>query len=772
MSKKKDPARIEPFTGPAGGWHALQSSAKHLLASHNPVGGARALLKANQPEGFDCPGCAWGETPNGSAVDFCENGVKAVAWEATSLRVDREFFAKHSISSLLERDHHWLEAQGRLTEPMWRADGSDHYQPISWQSAFDLIGASLRQLPDPNQALFYTSGRTSNEAAFLYQLFVRMYGTNNFPDCSNMCHEASGIALKETIGIGKGTVTFDDFDHADAIFVIGQNPGTNHPRMLATLSAASKRGATIVAINNLRERGLQKFAHPQSPKDMLLASSTPISRFYLTPMLGGDMALLRGVAKLLLQWDDEAAADGKPAVLDHTFIAEHTQSYIAYKQAVEATPWEQIISQAGVARDDIEKLARIYASSERTIITWAMGITQHKHSVDTVAEISNLLLLRGNIGKPGAGACPVRGHSNVQGDRTMGINEAPSDEFLDRLGEVFDFKPPRAHGYNTVQAIEAMENRNAAVFIGMGGNFAAATPDTARTERALGNCALTVQISTKLNRSHLITGKQALILPCLGRTEFDLQSGGQQFITVEDSMSMVHASTGSNEPASETLMSEPAIVCGMAQATLGSAKVDWQAFAASYDRIRSKISATIPGFEDFNVRVREPHGFYLGNSAAEREWHTESGKAQFRATCLPPQLPHEIAQQQSGEKVLTLQTMRSHDQYNTTIYGLDDRYRGIYGQRKVLMMNAADITAQGFADGDLVDVFTVADDGIERSVQAFRITRYDIPAGNCAAYYPETNPLVPLSSYGDRSYTPTSKAIPVVLRKSGIWSET
>jgi molybdopterin-dependent oxidoreductase alpha subunit len=762
---KKDKPRIEPFDGPAGGWHSLQSSAKHLLASHNAIGGARALLKANQPEGFDCPGCAWGEAPKAGVVDFCENGVKAVAWEATSQRADREFFAQHSIPSLLQHDHYWLETQGRLTEPMWRAEGHDYYQPISWDAAFTLIGDTLRNLPDPNQALFYTSGRTSNEAAFLYQLFVRMYGTNNFPDCSNMCHEASGIALKETIGIGKGTVTFDDFDHADAIFVIGQNPGTNHPRMLATLSAASKRGATIVAINNLRERGLQKFAHPQSPRDMLLASSTPISRFYLTPHLGGDMALLRGVAKLLLHWDETAATNDKPAVLDHAFIAEHTTGFAAYKFAVEATPWDKIVAQSGVAREDIEKLAHIYANSERTIITWAMGITQHKHSVDTIAEISSLLLLRGNIGKRGAGVCPVRGHSNVQGDRTMGINEAPDDEFLDRLGATFEFAPPRAHGYNTVQAIEAMESRAATVFIGMGGNFAAATPDTLRTERALGNCALTVQISTKLNRSHVITGKQALILPCLGRTERDLQAHGQQFITVEDSMSMVHASTGSNTPASDSLLSEPAIVCGMAHATLGSEKVDWQAYAANYDRIRSKISATIAGFEDFNVRVREPHGFYLGNSAAGRSWKTASGQAQFRGTQLPQQLPHEIAQRQSREKVLTLQTMRSHDQYNTTIYGLDDRYRGIYGQRKVLMMNADDIAMLGFTDGDLVDIHTVAADAIERCVQAFRITKYDIPAGNCAAYYPETNPLVPLSSYGDRSYTPTSKAIPVIVRR-------
>jgi len=760
-----DKPRIEPFDGPAGGWHALKSSAKHLMASHNAVVGAKTLLKANQPEGFDCPGCAWGETPKTGAIEFCENGVKAVAWEATSLKVDAEFFARHSLSDLRVRDHHWLEAQGRLTEPMWREPGSDFYQPISWPAAFELIGNTLRALPDPDQALFYTSGRTSNEAAFLYQLFVRLYGTNNFPDCSNMCHEASGIALKDTIGISKGTVTFDDFDHADAIFVIGQNPGTNHPRMLATLSAASKRGATIVAINNLRERGLQKFAHPQNAKEMLLASSTQISRFYITPHLGGDMALLRGVAKLLMQWDDDAKAAHAPAVLDHMFIRQHSCDFDAYRIAVTATPWEKIIAQSGVGFDDIEKLARIYAASNNTIITWAMGITQHRHSVDTICEISNLLLLRGNIGKRGAGACPVRGHSNVQGDRTMGINEAPSDAFLDSLERHFAFKAPRVHGYNTVQAIEAMENSAARVFIAMGGNFAAATPDTDCTERALMQCDLTVQISTKLNRSHVIAGKQALILPCLGRTERDDQGSGHQFITVEDSMSMVHASCGSNDPASEQLLSEPAIVAGIAKATLGNVRINWDRYIADYDLIREDIGATISGFENFNERVRAPHGFYLGNSAAERRWHTTSGKAQFSTTQLPDALVSEIAQRTSSAKVLTLQTMRSHDQYNTTIYGLDDRYRGIYGQRQVLMMNAGDIAELGLKDGDLVDIFTATDDDITRSVSGFRVTQYDVPAGNCAAYYPETNPLVPLSSYGERSFTPTSKAIPVTLRR-------
>ncbi|MFT3931801.1 MAG: FdhF/YdeP family oxidoreductase [Spongiibacteraceae bacterium] len=795
---EKDETRIEPFDGPAGGWSALKSSAKHLLASHNVINGTRALLKANQPEGFDCPGCAWGEAPNSGAVDFCENGVKAVAWEATSARADAEFFARHSLTDLSSRDHHWLESQGRLTEPMFRAKNSDHYIPISWDAAFALIVQELHALSDPNQLLLYTSGRTSNEAAFLYQLFGRVFGTNNFPDCSNMCHEASGIALEECIGVGKGTVTFDDFDHADAIFVIGQNPGTNHPRMLATLSAAAKRGATVVAINTLRERGLQKFAHPQNPKEMLLATSSPISRFYITPQLGGDMALLRGVAKFILQWDDEARARGEPSLLDHEFISTHTIGFEGYRAAVAATSWQKIVEQSAVPLTEIEKLAQVYAQSRNTIITWAMGITQHKHSVDTVAEICHLLFLRGNFGRRGSGACPVRGHSNVQGDRTMGITEAPSRDFLERLGAEFNFAPPSAHGYNTVQAITAMADGEARVFIGMGGNFAAATPDTEATERALKKCALTVQISTKLNRSHTVTGEQALILPCLGRTERDQQACGNQFITVEDSMSMVHGSTGTNEPASPHLLSEPAIVCGIANAVLGNAIIDWKNYAADYDRIREKIAAVIPGFEQFNTRVRTPHGFYLGNAAAKREWLTPSGRAQFRATQLPVALPREIAlakllthQLQADKlqahdlqahdlkaqpatqistnapaKVFTLQTLRSHDQYNTTVYGLDDRYRGVYGGRKVLMMCSADIAELNLNDGDLIDIFTVADDGIERSVSAFRLTQYDIPRGCCAAYYPETNPLVPLSSYGDRSFTPTSKAIPVIIKRS------
>ncbi|HUH37265.1 MAG TPA: FdhF/YdeP family oxidoreductase, partial [Spongiibacteraceae bacterium] len=720
----------------------------------------------NQPRGFDCLGCAWGETPEAGRVDFCENGVKAVAWETTRDLVDAAFFARHSVDALRQRDGHWLESQGRLAQPMHLAPGASHYRPISWEDAYALIASHLRALPDPNQALFYTSGRTSNEAAFLYQLMVRLYGTNNFPDCSNMCHEASGVALSETLGVGKGTVRMEDFELTDAIFVIGQNPGTNHPRMLATLADAAKRGATIVAVNPLRERGLQRFANPQKPRDMLLASSSAISRHYLTPRLGGDMALIRGMAKYLFAWDAQRRRKYQPALLDDVFIGAHTQGIDAYRAQVEATDWAQIIEQSGLARDDIELAARIYAGNERVIITWAMGLTQHQHSVATIQEISNLLLLRGNIGRPGAGACPVRGHSNVQGDRTMGINEAPDAAFLDRLGAVFGFEPPRAPGHNTVQAIQAMERGDARVFIAMGGNFAAATPDTARTERALQGCALTVQISTKLNRSHLMTGREALILPCLGRSDRDRQASGEQFITVEDSMSMVHASQGVVAPASAELRSEPAIVAGMAQALLGDRPVDWGWYIADYDRIRDAIAAVLPAFADFNARVRRPRGFYLGNSAARREWHTAGGRARFMAHPLPAQLPRQRAQAHSDQPLLTLQTLRSHDQYNTTVYGMDDRYRGIYGQRRVLMMNPADIAAHGLQDGDLVDIHSINDDAIARSVHGFRVVAYDTPSGCCAAYYPETNALVALDSCGDRSFTPASKAVVVRVVKA------
>lgn len=751
---------IRKYAPPAGGWGALKSSAKHLMQSENSVKGVKALLRANQPGGFDCPGCAWGDSEKAGKVDFCENGVKAIAWEATSKRVDATFFKQHSITELKNWDDHSLEKSGRLTEPMYYDGVHDHYQPISWQQAFSVIAGKLNQLSSPNEALLYTSGRASNEVAYLYQLFGRVLGTNNFPDCSNMCHEASGVGMTRSLGTGKGTVTMDDFEHADAIFVFGQNPGTNHPRMLGTLRKASKRGATIVSINNLKERGLQKFTDPQSAKEMILFTGTKISGYYFTPRLGGDMALLRGVAKCLFERFEQ-----DNSVLDMDFINEHCHDFEEYKRSVELSTWDKILGQCSLTRADIEQITDIYTSSKKVIFTWAMGITQHRHSVATVRELVNVLMLRGNIGKKGAGACPVRGHSNVQGNRTVGINEKPSMELLDSLEKKYSFTAPRNAGFNTVESIQAMLTGKAKVFIALGGNFAAATPDTNRTYQALQQCDLTVQISTKLNRSHLMTGKNALILPCLGRTEIDRQTSGEQGITVEDSMSMVHCSRGQNEPASELLRSETAIIAGIATAAVGNDIVGWHTLASDYALIRDEISAVIPGFDNYNEKIKAGRGFYLQNFAAKRQWNTPQNKAMFSAADLPIKLSHEIAKDNTKNHVFTLQTLRSHDQYNTSIYGMDDRYRGVYGERKVIFINADDMAILSLTSGDLVKITTVSTDNVARAVTDFKVIEYDIPVGCIAAYYPETNPLVPLESIAEDCGTPTSKSIPVTLEK-------
>jgi molybdopterin-dependent oxidoreductase alpha subunit len=774
MTKKNDKSSAYPH--PAGGWGALKSSAKHLIHSENAAEGIKALLKANKPHGFDCPGCAWGEESSSGKIVFCENGVKAVAWEVTSRRADRDFFAANTIADLSQWGNYKLEKSGRLTEPMYYDGSSANYKPVSWDFAFETIAKQLKALNSPNEALFYTSGRTSNEAAYLYQLFGRALGTNNFPDCSNMCHEASGVGLSETIGTGKGTVTMEDFDKADAIFVFGQNPGTNHPRMLGTLRKASKRGAHIVSINNLKERGLQRFADPQSPKEMLICSSTTISQHYITPRLGGDMALVRGIAKSLFERSIE-----DPTLIDKIFIEQHCSNFSDYQQQVEQTPWDKIIEQSGVCRKEIEQLTHIYANSRATIFTWAMGITQHRHSVATVQELVNLLLLRGNIGKSGAGACPVRGHSNVQGNRTVGINEHPSADFLDALEKNYSFSVPKNSGLNTVDSIHAMLNHKAKVFIAMGGNFAAAAPDTQLTYQALTQCELTVHISTKLNRSHVTPGKQALIIPCLGRTEIDKQLSGEQFITVEDSMSMVHSSQGAKPPAYPSLRSETAIVAGMAYATLGDKDVNWLALAADYSLIREEMSKVLVGFDNFNERIKQKGGFYLQNSASLRQWHTDSKRAIFTSKQLPKALIYEQQRKNKNnkqkDKRLTLQTLRSHDQYNTTIYGMDDRYRGVIGERKVIFMNPEDIKSQGFKEGDWVDITTAATNlnndeetkfnaEHKRQVLRFKIVGYQIPIGCVAAYYPETNPLVPLNSIAKDCGTPTYKSIPINLNAS------
>lgn len=754
--------KIAFYTGPAGGWGALNSVKNALLHQGIAVKGAKTLLSANQPGGFDCPGCAWPDRNHASSFEFCENGAKAVAFEATARRAGPELFAKYTVAELAKQSDFWLEGQGRLTHPMAYDAASDQYRPIAWDDAFALIARHLNALPDPNQAIFYTSGRASNEAAFLYQLFVRQVGTNNFPDCSNMCHEPSGSGMKPQIGVGKGTVTLQDFEQADAIFIFGQNPGTNHPRMLGELRAAHLRGARIVSFNPLRERGLERFADPQSKLEMATFGSTPISTHYFQLRVGGDLPAVKGIMKHVLEQEET-----RGGVLDHVFIAEHTTGFDALANSLRAESWTLLEEESGLTQAQMRAAGDVYIGADRVIACWGMGITQHKYAVNTIQAIVSLLLMRGNIGRPGAGPCPVRGHSNVQGDRTMGIWERPPMALLDRLRDVFGFEPPRAPGVDTVGAIRLMQSGAGQVFFALGGNFAAATPDTFETWKALQRCALTVHVTTKLNRSQVVHGKEALILPCLGRTEIDLQASGPQGVTVEDSMSMVHLSAGINPPASRHLLSEPAIVARLAAATLaGRSSVPWLWLVEDYSRIRDLIGKVFPDFHDFNQRVAVPGGFRLRNAASERVWETDSGKARFYAPVVPRDTPsHQARARHQDTVVFTLLTTRSHDQYNTTIYGLDDRYRGVYGQRRVVFIHPQDIRALGMQDGDWVDIETVwHDDGDQqRRADRFRLVSYDIPRGNLAAYYPETNPLVPLSAVADAAGTPTSKSIPVLL---------
>ncbi|MFP7722722.1 FdhF/YdeP family oxidoreductase [Lysobacter sp. A3-1-A15] len=760
----RDPPQVEPYDKPAGGADAIRSSWQALRGHHVLLKGAHTLLSTNQPAGFDCPGCAWPDRNGHSSFEFCENGVKAVANEATSRRVAADFFAAHPVDELATWDDHALEAQGRLTQPMAYDAGTDRYLPIGWDAAFARIAAALNALASPDEAVFYTSGRTSNEAAFLYQLFVREFGTNNLPDCSNMCHEPSGIALGEQIGSGKGSVTLEDFEHAGAIFVFGQNPGTNHPRMLTELRSAARRGCPIVAFNPLRERGLERFSDPKVPSE-LLGGSTRIASHYFQPRIGGDLAVAMGIAKVVVERD----------AIDPGFIDTHTTGHEALAASLRSVRWADLERESGLSRAQLEGAARVYIDSPATILCWGMGITQHRRSVATIQMLMNLLLLRGNIGRPGAGPCPVRGHSNVQGDRTMGIHEKPDPVLLDRLGEAFGFTPPRADGLDTIGAIEAMRDGRATVFFAMGGNFAAATPDSAQTHAALRRCALTVHVATKLNRSHLVHGRDALILPCLGRTEIDVQAGGPQAVTVEDSMSMVHLSAGMNPPASGHLLSEPAIVARLAEATLPRSRTPWRWLVEDYDRIRERIARVVDGFEDFNARVRVPGGFHLRHPARHLEFPTASGRAGFY---VHPLVDDSAQAAGAGAGAGTrkcearttapfkLTTLRSHDQYNTTVYGLDDRYRGVHGERRVCFANAEDLAALGMADGERVDITSVWHDG-ERTVRGFLLVAYDIPRGCLASYFPETNPLVPLDSHAERARTPTSKSIPVRLARAG-----
>ena len=716
---------------------------------------AETLLRLNQKKGFDCPGCAWPEEDKRHIAEFCENGAKAVAEEATLRRITPAFFAENSVADLAGRSGYWLGQQGRLTTPMLLDGGATHYRPVTWDEAFGVIAEELRALDSPDEAVFYTSGRTSNEAAFLYQAFVRSFGTNNLPDCSNMCHESSGSALTETLGVGKGSVSLADLGKADLILVVGQNPGTNHPRMLSALEKAKRGGTRITAVNPLPEAGLMRFKNPQTPSG-IVGRGTPLADRFLQIKVGGDLALFRAFGKLLLEAED--AAPG--TVLDQEFIAEYTHGFEDYAKAARSTDWPEILDATGLSREEIEAAFQEVRASKRLIVCWAMGLTQHKHAVPTIREVVNVLLLGGHVGRPGAGVCPVRGHSNVQGDRTMGIYEKPKDAFLDAMEAEFGVPMPREHGFDTVDAIRAMRDGRAKVFFAMGGNFVAATPDTDVTEAALRSTALTVQVSTKLNRSHAVHGRRALILPTLGRTEVDRQGGAEQFITVEDSMGLVHASRGRLDPASEALLSEVAIVARLARTVLGAEhSVPWEYLAADYDRIRERIERVVPGFDQFNTRIRRGSGFALPHAPRDsRTFPTATGKANFTANDFEaPVVP---------QGRLLLQTVRSHDQYNTTIYGLDDRYRGIHAGRRVVFVNPDDLKALGIKDGAVVDLVSEWTDGTERRAEAFRVVEYDTARGCAAAYFPETNVLVPLDSTAEVSNTPTSKAIVVRLETS------
>ena len=740
----------------------MYQTARFALREMGVARGFKTLLNVNKKTGFDCQSCAWPSPDDHRQVaEFCENGAKAIADEATTRRVGREFFEQHSLDDLRAQSDLWLGQQGRLTEPVVKRAGATHYEPISWDEAFQLVGSELNALPTPNAAAFYTSGRTSNEAAFLYQLFVRQFWTNNLPDCSNMCHESSGAAMNETLGIGKGCVKLEDFDHADAIFIIGQNPGTNHPRMLSSLASTKARGAKIVSINPLPEVGNFRFKNPQDLKNPLRAGKvffgdgTKLSDLWLPLRINGDVAVLKGMMKEMLAEEEKRPG----SVFDLQFIRDYTAGFEEFVADLRATSWDDIIVSSGLSREQIRAAAEVAMQSKRIICCWAMGLTQHRNAVATIQEIVNFLLLGGNIGRKGAGPCPVRGHSNVQGDRTMGIWERMNDRFLDKLGAEFGFAPPREPGADTVETIKQMHDGRIRVFVGMGGNFLSATPDTEFTAKGLQRCRLTVHVSIKLNRSHLITGEIALILPCLGRTEIDRQASGEQFVTVEDSMGIINPSRGVLEPASDQLRSEPAIVAGIARATLGDrSRVNWQDLVADYNRIRDRIERVIPGFERFNERISEDI-FYLPNAARdERKFNTDIGKAKFAV--------HPIPRNELRPGRYIMMTMRSHDQFNTHLYGLDDRYRGVFNGRRVVFMNAEDVAAAGFERGQLVDL-TSHYEGEERTARGFQVVPYNIPRGCTATYFPEGNALVSINSVAERSNTPVSKFVVISIASEG-----
>lgn len=756
-NKPRNVPGVHPYDGPAGGWGALKATAIAVKTQMDALIAPQTLMRTNQPDGFDCPGCAWPDKDHKSTFQFCENGAKAVTWEATNKRVTPEFLAQNTVSSLLSQSDFQIEGYGRLTTPLRYDATTDTLKEVSWEEAFSRIGEQLQQL-SPHQVEFYTSGRASNEAAYLFQLFAREYGTNNFPDCSNMCHEATSVGLPQSIGIGKGTVSLEDFDHAELILSIGHNPGTNHPRMMGTLHELARKNVPIIVFNPMRERALERFADPQNVMEMATYRSTNIASTYYLVRAGGDSAALKGIAKAVLALEEETGQ-----ALDHAFINEHTQGFPAFKQDIETTSWASIEAVSGLKRAELERVAQAYVKSKATILTYGMGITQHNRGTDNVRLLTNLLLMRGNIGKPGAGVCPLRGHSNVQGNRTVGITEKPSATFLNNLQQTFHFTPPQAHGHDAVQAMKAMVEGSAKALICLGGNFAVALPDSDACFPAMKKLDLSVHVATKLNRTHLLTGKETLILPCLGRTEADDQATGRQAITVEDSMSMVHASSGKLKPASPLLRSEPAIVAGMAKATLPASQVPYDELVADYDRIRDLIEKTIPGFEQYNQRIRQPGGFQMPLPPRQRIWPTPSGKAMFSVY----QGDDEDPALQEAD-VLRMITLRSHDQYNTTIYALDDRYRGVFGRRDVLFMCDEDLQRLGLEHGDTVDLESAVP-GHHMRLEGMTVIRYGIAQGSIGAYYPEANVLVPLDYIDKESGTPSYKSAPVrILRHSEI----
>lgn len=754
MSEQK-PLRYKPYNQPAGGWGAAGATAKVLLQQSVIGKGSKALLAMNQPGGFKCPSCAFPDADERKKLEFCENGAKALAWEATQFRAGRELFARHTVTELMAQTDYWLEMQGRLTEPMRYDAATDHYVPCSWDDAFALIGRHLRALDSPHQAEFYTSGRTPNEAAFLYSIFVREFGTNNFPDCSNMCHEPTSRGLPPAIGVGKGTIVLQDFEHAEAIFVIGQNTGTNSPRMMSNLVEARKRGIPIVAVNPMPERALIRFAEPQDVVQMATFGSTEITSEFVHIRIGGDLALIKGMMKVMF----EREAQGE-RVLDHDFLSEHTVGLEALREDVMTQDWDEIVQVSGISQAQIRRCAEIYIRSKATVICYGMGLTQHQYGSRLLQQVANLLLLRGNFGKPGAGIGPIRGHSNVQGDRTVGIDEKPKPAYLDRVQQVFGFDPPREHGHHVVESIEAMLDGSAKVFIGLGGNFIHAVPDTPRAYEAMRGLELTVGIATKLNRGHLVHGRDALILPVVARSERIVTPAGEQFVTIEDAMSNVTASRGVLEPVSAEVLPEVEIVCRMALATLPDSRVDWAGCMHDYAPIRELIAAVYPEiYTGFNERIQQPHGFHLDIPPRRRVWPTPNGKANI---LVMPGL--DVDDPVHDPDMLRLATVRSHDQYNTTIYSYNDRYRGVYNDRMVLFMNIEDRLARGLEKEALVSLETISGDGVQRRIEGLTVLDYPMPRGALAGYYPELNPLLPLDYYDRISGTPAAKSIPVRMR--------